>query len=291
MSGEYSCCIFFSGITIRFILPTSLNLPECITELMCSPCDYADAEYTVTLINEPLQLSAPPVYTDGNSQIYRLTQGRLRVYSPLTEKNGCQVACLLRQNGKHTLYYPASRWDHYRQYWHCNHLLWGEMLLMQLDAFLLHSSVVLVNNKVVLFCGQSGAGKSTQAKLWQTYAKAEIINGDRCLITNKDGVFLGGGSIWSGTSEIYSPKQAPIAGIFTLKKSAENSVRRLGIQAFSELYSQITLNTWDEEFMTKVTGNLQDMLCSVPVWELSCRADKEAVELAYKTLFSKEITI
>lgn len=256
---------------------------------MCSPCDNADAEYTVTLINEPLQLPSNPVYTDGSSQIYVTNQGRLRVYSPLTEKNGCQVACLLRKNGKHTLYYPASRWEHYRQYWHCTHLLWGEMLLMQLDAFLLHSSVVLVNDKVVLFCGQSGAGKSTQAKLWQIYANAEIINGDRCVITKKDGVFLGGGSVWSGTSGVYSPKQAPIAGIFTLKKDTENSVRRLGIQAFSELYSQITLNTWDEEFMTRVTGNLQDMLCSVPVWELSCRADKEAVELAYKTLFSKEI--
>ncbi len=258
-------------------------------ELACSDCKNADTEYRVTLLKEPLKLQTPPVYTDGNSQIFVTNEGRLRIYSPLTEENGCQVACLLRPSGKHTLYYPADKWEHYRKYWHCAHLLWGEMLLMHFDSFLLHSSVVYINDKAVLFCGQSGAGKSTQAKLWEAYKDAEIINGDRCVITNKDGVFFGGGSIWSGTSGIYSPKSAPIAGIFTLKKGKENSVRRLSIQAFTELYSQITLNTWDEEFMKKVTGNLQDMLNCVPVWELTCRPDKDAVDLAYKTIFSKEI--
>lgn len=289
MSCEYSCCISFSGITVRFILPTPVKLPECITQLICSDHGTADAEYRVVLIKEPLAPCAPPVYTDSSSQIFFTNEGRLRICSPLTEENGCQVACLLRPSGKHTLYYPADKWEHYRKYWHCAHLLWGEMLLMYFDSFLLHSSVVHINNATVLFCGQSGAGKSTQAKLWETYAKAEIINGDRCVVKNKGGVYFGGGSIWSGTSGIYNPKCAPIAGIFTLKKGSENSVKRLGIKAFSELYGQITLNTWDKEFMEKVTGNLQDMLCTVPVWELTCSPDKDAVALAYQTVFSKEI--
>ncbi len=290
MSGEHSCLIRFSGITVRFIFPTELTLPECITELLCSDCKDADVEYRVTLLESPLIPQNAPVYTDGDSQIYFTEQGRLRIYSPLTEENGCQVACLLRPNLKNTLYYPAGKWDFYRKYWHSAHLLWGEMLLMHLNSFLLHSSVVLSQGKVVLFCGESGAGKSTQAELWKTYAKAEVINGDRCVITDKDGVFYGGGSIWSGTSGIYSPKSAPLAGIFVLKKAEENSVRRLGIEAFSALYSQTTLNPWDEEFMEKVTFLLQNMLGCVPVWELSCRPDKDAVALAYKTLFSKEIS-
>lgn len=272
-------------------MPTPLNLPECITELLCEDLKSTDAEYRVTLIESPLTPQSAPVYTDGNSQIYVTNQGRLRIYSPLTEEDGCQVACLLRSNGKNILYYPAKKWEHYREYWHCAHLLWGEMLLMHLDSFLLHSSVVLANGKAVLFCGQSGAGKSTQASLWKDFANAEIINGDRCVITKKDGVFRGGGSVWSGTSGIYSAKSAPIGGIFALRKGNDTSVRRLGIQAFSELYSQTTLNTWDEEFMRKVTGLLQDLLLEVPVWELTCRADREAVELAYKTLFSKELSL
>ena len=289
MMSEHSYCIFFSGITIRFVLPTPINMPQCITALLCDNCTQTDAEYKVQLIDKPLELPSAPVHTDGNSQIYVTNQGRLRIYHPLTEDDGCQVACLLRSDGKNTLYYPSKKWDHYRSYWHCSHLLWGEMLLMHLDSFLLHSSVVLAEDKIVLFCGSSGAGKSTQAKLWEEFADAEIINGDRCVITNKNGIFYGGGSLWSGTSDIYSHKQAPVAGIFTLKQGKENKVRRLGIEAFPSLYSQITLNTWDEEFMEKVTDSLQTMLCSVPVWELTCDISKDAVSLAYKTVFSKEL--
>lgn len=289
MFSEHSYCIFFSGIRIRFILPTSVNLPQCITALLCEDSAQTDAEYRVQLIDKPLELPTLPIHTDGNSQIFVTNQGRLRVYSPLTEKDGCQVACLLRSDGKNILYYPSKKWDRYREYWHCSHLLWGEMLLLNLNSFLLHSSVVLKDDRIILFCGQSGAGKSTQAKLWEEFADAEVINGDRCVITNKNGIFYGGGSIWSGTSHIYSPKQAPIAGIFALKQGKENKVRKLNAEAFSTLYTQITLNTWDEEFMRKVTDNLQDMLCSVPVWELTCDISKEAVSLAYKTVFSKEL--
>lgn len=289
MFSEHSYCIFFSGIRIRFILPTSVNLPQCITALLCEDSAQTDAEYRVQLIDKPLELPTLPIHTDGNSQIFVTNQGRLRVYSPLTEKDGCQVACLLRSDGKNILYYPSKKWDRYREYWHCSHLLWGEMLLLNFNSFLLHSSVVLKDNRIILFCGQSGAGKSTQAKLWAEFADAEVINGDRCVITNKNGIFYGGGSIWSGTSHIYSPKQAPIAGIFALKQGKENKVRKLNAEAFSTLYTQITLNTWDEEFMSKVTDNLQDMLCSVPVWELTCDISKEAVSLAYKTVFSKEL--
>lgn len=291
MHGEYSFCIRFSGITVRFIAPTAINLPECITELLCCDCNNYDAEYRITLLDSPLNLSQAPIYTDGSSQIYMTNQGRLRVYSPLCEEDGCQVACLFTPDCKNTLYYPARRWDFYRQYWHCAHLLWGEMLLMHFDAFLLHSSVVLKDNRVVLFCGESGAGKSTQANLWKTYANAEVINGDRCVIRNQKGVFFGGGSLWSGTSGIYSPVCAPLAGIITLKKGTENSIRRLGAEAFSAIYSHITLNPWDEEFMSIVTGNLQKMLQNVPVWELTCDISYDAVNLAHKTVFSKELPL
>lgn len=291
MSLEHSFCIRFSGITIRFIAPTAINLPECITELLCCDCNDYDAEYRITLLESPLSFEKAPIYTDGNSHIYEISKGRLRVYFPLTEEDGCQVACLFAPDGRNTLYYPAKRWEHYREYWHCAHLLWGEMLLMHLDSFLLHSSVVLKNNKVVLFCGESGAGKSTQADLWKTYANAEVINGDRCVIRNRNDVFYGGGSLWSGTSGIYSPLSAPIAGIITLKKGTENSIRRLGAEAFSALYSNITLNPWDEEFMQNVTGNLLLMLQSVPVWELTCDISREAVSLAYETIFSKELPV
>lgn len=288
MSGGYSFTIGFSGFKIRFVLPTSINLPQCFTELMCEDVDNPTAEYRVCLITEPLCPDSAPVSKEGDAYIYVNDKGCLRIYSALTADDGCQVACLLSENGKNILYYPQKMWDYYRQYWHCTHLLCGELLLMWQDAFLLHSSVVEVNGKAVLFSGASNVGKSTQAALWAEYANADIINGDRAVIARKDGVFFAGGSPWSGTSDVFRSEQYPIAGIFILGKSSDNSLKRLKADGFASLYSQTTVNSWDRKFVDKVSDFYSELLTKVPVYELVCRPDVDAVMLAYNALFGKE---
>ena len=52
----------------------------------------------------------------------------------------------------------------------------------------------------ILFSGPSGIGKSTQAALWQRYAGAEIVNGDRALVRPDTGTVSG--VFYAGTSGI-----------------------------------------------------------------------------------------
>lgn len=289
MKSEYSFCIRFSGITVRFVLPTPVNLQDCFKNLMCENIDHPDAEYRITLIDSPLCPDGEPVINYGGTYVYNTNEGCLRIYNPLTAEDGCQVACLLSKNGNNTMYYPASMWERHRKYWHVTHLLCGELLLLWHNAVLLHSSVVLSNGKAVLFSGASGMGKSTQAELWRKYADAEILNGDRCVIMKKDGVFYGGGSLWCGTSGINRPEQAPIAGIFLLKKAESNNVYKMKSNAFVPLFSQTTLNTWDKDFMDKAAGIYDELIRSVPVYTLECTPDINAVKLAYSTIFGKEL--
>lgn len=285
MDCGFSFCIRFSGMTIRFHFPNEPVLPECYTALRCQDDAASDIEYRIELLTTPLRPMTEPVYQRGDATIYPTEKGWLRIYSALTAADGCQVACLLCPDGKNVLYYPASRWEYYRQYWHSNHLLGGEAVLLQHDAFLLHSSVVAVNGKTILFSGPSGAGKSTQAALWERFADAEILNGDRCVVMKKEDGFYGGGSPWSGTSGIYRSEQAPIAGIVLLKKGPENRLRRLGFEAFSPLFSQTTVNSWDSQFVDTVSGLYAQLLEQVPVYELECRPCAESVELVYRQLF------
>ncbi len=195
------------------------------------------------------------------------------------------MAALLRGDGNHTLYCPAGKWEEYSQELRLAKVIGGEELLLRHDAFLLHSSVVMINGKTVLFSGPSGAGKSTQAELWEKYRNAEIINGDRCVVMRRDGIFYGGGSIWCGSSDICRPEQAPIAGIFLVNQARENSVRRLGRGAFLPLFSQTTVNSWDPVFMDQLSTLFDGLLRSVPVYQLNCRPDEDAVTLVYDTLF------
>lgn len=283
-----SVCIKFSGLTLKFSFPSKVNLPDFFSDLLCEDTDSPHAEYQIELLSSPLCPEGYAVLERKDFSVYRTKDGWLRIYTPLTAKDGCCVACLIRENGRHTIYYPASMWDHYKSYFHCTHLMCGELMLLSQNALLLHSSVVMINDKTILFCGASGAGKSTQADLWEKHMNAEILNGDRALIMKKGTKFYAGGSIWCGTSGIYRSEQKEIAGIIVLKKHSETLIRPLTSEAFPMLFSQTTINDWDQEFVNRICTIYTDLLASVPVYELSCRADKEAVDFVYNTLFKKE---
>lgn len=288
MGCPFSFCLRFSGITVRFLLPTAIELPDNFTPFQCADTAAPDEEYRVELLTEPLRPQEPMLHQEGEARIYHTDKGWLHIYPALGDEDGCQVACLFCPDGHHTVYYPASRWAYYSRIWRCGHLICGERLLLRHDAFLLHSSLVRINGRAVLFSGPSNAGKSTQARLWQTHLGADILNGDRTVVMKTSDGFTGGGSIWSGTSGIYCPEQAPIAGIFLLEKAPENRVERLRYEAFAPLFSQTILNSWDPVFMEQVAQLHSELLEQVPVYRLHCRPDEDAVKLAYHTLFGKE---
>lgn len=284
----FSLCVNFSGLTLRFRFPAPTGLPEGVLALQCPDPGLVDEEYEIRLLTTPLDLPPAPVAQVGSTRIYSTAAGPMWVYVPLTAPDGCQVACLLGQNGHNLLYYPASTWSRYATDLHFFHLLAGEAMLLRHDAFLLHSSLVMYEGKTILFSGPSGIGKSTQAALWQRHLGAQILNGDRTIIRKQDGQFFGGGSLWCGTSRVYHREQAPIAGIFLLEQAPENQLFSLGAASFSPLLQQITVNNWDTPFMSRLTELLAQLINQVPVYRLCCRPDIQAVELCKNALFGKE---
>ena len=280
--------ITFAGLTIRFRFPNPLNLPEELTAFLCEDILSPDAEYEIQLLEKPLDLeNMEPVFNRG-IRIYPYKESWLRVYPSLIAEDGCQVALFLCDPRKYILYYPASRWEFYSDELHILHLLAGEHFLLQHDAFLLHSSLVQLDGQTILFSGPSGVGKSTQAALWQKHLGADILNGDRCVIRKMPDGFYGCGSPWAGTSKIWHIEMAPLKGIFILEQASENSIQRLGFDGFFPLYTQSIINSWDSEFVEKITELISEVLSNIPVYKLSCRPDEEAVRLAYRTLFEKE---
>lgn len=288
MNGGFRFTIGFSGITVQFRLPGPIELPAHFADLQCADPTLPDECYTVELLTEPLIPTSAMVRSIEEARIYDTQKGWLHIYPALGDGNGCQVACLFCPDGRHTVYYPASRWEEYSRIWCCTHLICGERLLLRHDAVLLHSSVVLYQEKSVLFSGPSGAGKSTQARLWQEYLGATVLNGDRTVIRKIGEDFFGGGSMWSGTSGIFRPDFAPIAGIFLVEQGTENRLERLGFEAFKPLLTQTIVNSWDPAFMSQVTQLLAELMDRIPIYRLTCLPNAEAVELARDTLFPPE---
>lgn len=277
--------IGFAGLAVRFVFPSPVRLSAELVPFLCEDRARPDAEYEIRLLKQPLQLTGDPIAAYRGMKVYQNGESWLRVFAPLTAADGCQTACALHKNGKNILYYPASGWNYYAAELHLLHLIGIEELLLAKDALLLHSAVVELQGQTVLFSGSSGIGKSTQAALWEKYLGADVLNGDRCIIRKIENVFYGCGSPWCGTSAIYRKEQAPVKGIFILRQSRENTVRRIKAEAFTQIFQQCIVNSWDDRFITKLSSLIAELLMDIPVYELACRADEEAVRLAYGSLF------
>ncbi len=155
-----------------------------------------------------------------------------------------------------------------------------EATMLHFNALIIHASLIRWNGSAVLFSAPSGTGKSTQAELWKEYAGAEILNGDRASLRRKEGVWHGYGLPYAGTSGIYRNENAPVRAIVALKQAPENSIRKLTTaDAFRSLYSEVMIHRWDTAFESKATELFLSVLKEVPIYLLSCRPDREAVEI------------
>lgn len=156
------------------------------------------------------------------------------------------------------------------------------------DTVFLHGSFVDFEGNGIVFAGYSGVGKTTQAQLWNQYADAEIVNGDKVFLRIIDGRVYGFGSPWKGSSEYCLNKKLPLEGVVILKQSEENIIKKLNtIECIEYFLPHFFLPHWDEDNMVKALDTFNTILEKVPVWLLECRPDEDAVKITKNTIFNK----
>ena len=159
--------------------------------------------------------------------------------------------------------------------------------LVTVGDFMIHSAAVVYNDQGILFCGKSGAGKSTQANLWNTHLNSWALNYDKPCIIRDNGKIFVHGSPWSGKEALYLNKYVPLKAIVFVKQSKENTVKRLStIQAYSNIYLHNYVYPLTREIENKYDEIISDIALAVPTYELSCDISENAVEVLYKELFS-----
>lgn len=149
-----------------------------------------------------------------------------------------------------------------------------------------HSSLISHQNSGVMFLGPSGIGKTTQAELWNQYRDALIINGDIVFVQETEKNFLGWGTPWHGSSSYCENTSVPLRAMVVLKQAKENSIRELtGFEKVSEVSNHVFYPQWLENGMELCLETLDHLLTAIPVYELSCRPDEDAVRLTEETIF------
>lgn len=146
------------------------------------------------------------------------------------------------------------------------------------DSFIFHSASILIDNKIILFSGPSGIGKSTQAELWGKYKNAVIVNGDRNLLYKKDGKLYCQGWIESGSSEHRKNISAPVKAIVMLQQGKENKLRGIkNSYGARRILQEMIVNSWDFKFVDSALEFLNDIIKNNEIYELCCTPDERAV--------------
>lgn len=157
--------------------------------------------------------------------------------------------------------------------------------LPSFSGFSLHSSIVEINGSSILFVGPSGIGKSTQAELWREHLGASIINGDYGIIRQTENGFHVYGSPWSGTSPYKMNTDSPVSAVILLKQSETNQLNRLErFDMMQGFLPNCLLPYWHKPSLEPALDVINSFLQAVPVYELKCRPDYEAVEMAREVL-------
>ena len=152
--------------------------------------------------------------------------------------------------------------------------------------FMIHSAAVNYRGNGILFCGLSGAGKSTQANLWKQFLHCSILNYDKPCVINDNGTVYAHGSPWSGKEKLYKNEYVNLKAIVYVVQAKKNSVRKLGpAEAMSHIYLHNYVYPLTEEIESLYISAINSVAERIPVYELSCEISEEAVEVLYNELF------
>ena len=159
--------------------------------------------------------------------------------------------------------------------------------LINFNGFCMHSSAAVFNGKAYLFSGNSGVGKSTHTRLWQsTFGRGvRVINDDKPALRRVDGTWYAYGTPWCGKDGINLNEKAPVAGLCFLKQASENNISRLSKQeALKRILGQTIFKFDDVSSLDKLLKLLDLFLNEIPVYELENLPEPSAAILSYETM-------
>jgi hypothetical protein len=134
-----------------------------------------------------------------------------------------------------------------------------------------------------IFVGQSGAGKTTTARLWLRQSGVEVLSDDRIIVRRLGEKFFMYGTPWHGEAELASNGRAPLAGIFFLRQWPRNELIEMRpAQSAARLFACSFPPFYSPDGVGFTLGFFEDLVKTVPSRELRFLPDRGAVELVRK---------
>jgi len=183
---------------------------------------------------------------------------------------------------KGTLFLPPSLWLRKRGYglsYPLDELLFQHHAARAGCAFV-HACGAVTGGRAVLFCGESGAGKTTMARLWRRHRRtASILSDDRILIQDMKGAPWAYGTPWHGLGKFASPGGQPVDALFFLRHGSPSRLDSLPEPtAAAELFARSFFPPWEAETVQRILQFCERVVAAVPCYRLTFRPDFSVIQ-------------
>ena len=152
------------------------------------------------------------------------------------------------------------------------------------NLFMMHGSVVAVDNCAYMFTALSGTGKSTHTNLWlKNIPGSFIVNGDKPFLHVGDTVSVCG-TPWCGKEHLHTNIAVPLKAIVLLERGTTNEIEEISFrEVLPTLLSQSYRNA-DKTHLSMTLALIQKAAQSLRFYRLKCNMEDEAALVAYNAL-------
>lgn len=230
-----------------------------------------------------------PVFSNIIFSVYEDEDGFYRVFHDHREGDKPYAIGRIYSPSYEKICYAKGNSGFFSESQNCFSHIALEELLLSRNAMILHASFVSTVYGGLLFSGPSGIGKSTQADLWMAHCGAELINGDRTILKKEDG-WKAYGSPYAGSSRCFKNKSSKIRAIIVLEQSKQCTIERLQPSiAFGKLYAGMIVNTWNKQYIEKISRLIIELVKDIPIYQLACTPDITAVDMLKNVLENSKV--
>jgi hypothetical protein len=228
----------------------------------------------------------------GTWQVFRARGGLLyRFRAPTGDGPAARGLLIDARFTRGRLFLPSSAWSTRAGFalsYPLDELVFAHHFASR-GAMVVHGCGLVTEGRGLLFCGHSGAGKTTTAGLWRAHRRGtRVLSDDRVVLRRQGGRIVMFGTPWHGSGRFAQPDGVPLAAVFFLRQARACRVTPLPRPAAAaELFARSFPPPWSRRDLARVLAACAGVAARVPCSRLEFTRDGRAVSAVQEALAAR----